>query len=105
MPITHIKFGASGATHAQLIAAALNKLESGHEALKDLIATMALMINGDGTQEAHFTSYIITAFGFPDAATAKAGWDELNSIHAKLTTDASVTDVQAALLQAFNKFR
>lgn len=105
MAITHIKYGAAGATHSTLISVAKNRLEEGKGALADLIATMALMINGDGTQEAHFTAYVIDAFGFPDAATAKAAWDELNSVHGKISGDGSVSFVNAALNQFFNKFR
>lgn len=103
MPITHIKH--TGGSHDALIRTPLANLESGLDGLKDLIGTMALMLNGNGTDEAHFTAYVIGAFGFADAAGAKAAWDELNSVHAKLTTDAQVTNVHAALLQAFNKFR
>ena len=103
MAITHIKH--TGGSHDALVRNALGNLEIGLQALKNLIATMALMLNGDGTAEAHFTAYVITAFGFTDAAGAKAAYDELNSLHAKLTTDAQVTNVHAALQQAFNKFR
>lgn len=105
MAISHISYGAAGADHAVLITAAKNKLEEGKEALADVIATMALMLNGDGTDEAHFTAYVIDKFGFPDAATAKAGWDELNSVHGKLSGDGNVSFVNAALNQFFNKFR
>ena len=103
MPITHIKH--TGGSHSGLLGTALSNLENGLDGLKDLVATMALMLNGDGTLEAHFTAYIISAFGFTDAAGAKAAWDELNALHAKLTVDTSVTNVHAALQQAFNKFR
>lgn len=105
MPITHISYGESGANHSTLIGSPLRKLEEGLAELEEVVATMALMLTGDGQQEAHFTSYIIVKFGFPDAATAKAAWDELNSLKGKLTTNGSVIEVNAALHQAFNKFR
>jgi hypothetical protein len=65
---------------------------------------MALMLNGDGTNATHFP-YITTKFGFATDADAKAAWDELNSVLFKLTTDASVSSVNAAILQLFNKLR
>jgi tetrahydromethanopterin S-methyltransferase subunit H len=104
MAITHISFN-DQTNHGRQLRAHLNKLEEAVEGLDDLVKTMALMLDGDGTQSAHFTSYIITKFGFPDAATAKACWDELNSVSFKLQTNASVSDVNAAIKQVVNKHR
>ncbi len=73
-------------------------------ALNDLLATMTLMIDGDGSDAAHF-SYMQSKFGFADNATAKAGYEELASALAKLNTDGSVSNVNAAILQLLNKFR
>lgn len=44
-------------------------------------------------------------FGFPDVATAQAGYSELSADVGKLNTNADVTNVNAALIQLFNKFR
>lgn len=49
-------------------------------------------------------AYIQDKYGFPDTATAQAAYDELNSLQAKLNTNASITDMNAAMLQAFAKF-
>lgn len=103
MAVSHLSFN-DQLTHGRLLRASLNKLEEGLEELNDTLATMTLMIDGDGSQAAHFT-YATTKFGFSSDANTKAAYDELNSLAAKLTTDASVSNVNAALLQAFNKFR
>ena len=103
MPITHIEYGSG--PKAPLIVNTLAHLESAVDGLGDLIATMALMLDGDGTNEAHFTAYVIAKFGYVNAAGAKASWDELNSLYAKLNTDAAVTNVKAAIAQCINKHR
>lgn len=72
--------------------------------LNDLVGSMQLMIDGDGSQAAHF-AYMTTEFGFDSDTVAKAAWEELLSVQGKLNTDASVSNVKAALIQAFNKFR
>ena len=103
MAVAHIAFD-DQTNHGRILRRSLQHLEDGLEELEDLIATIATMIDGDGSQAAHFT-YVTTKFGFSSDANAKAAWDELNSLKFKLTTNASVTDMNAALLQAFNKFR
>ena len=104
MPISHIAFN-DQTNHGRLLRASLTNLENGVEGIDDILKTMSLMINGDGTQEAHFTAYVIGKFGFPDAATAKSCWDELNSVNFKLQTDSSVSSVNAAIKQVINKHR
>lgn len=103
MAVTHLAFD-DQTTHGRLIRRALNQIENGVEDLNDAIATMALMLSGDGSDPAHFT-YLTAKFGFASDAVAKAAWEELNSVQAKLTTDSSVSNVRAAQLQAFAKFR
>lgn len=68
-------------------------------------AVMTQYRDGDGSQAAHW-DLLALAGGFsagdyatPDAA-AKAMFDEIDSLYAKLTTDGSVTQVNAAILQA-----
>jgi hypothetical protein len=90
--------------HGRLLRSALHMLEGGHEALNDAVASMNHMKDGDGSQAAHFAE-VTSRFGFVTDAKAKAGYDELNSVLFKLNTDSSVTDMNAALLQAFAKFR
>jgi hypothetical protein len=103
MAVAHIDFN-HGSPHGSLLHSGLSGLENALANLNEIKATMQLMIDGDGSQAAHFT-YATDKFGFASDAVAKAAWDELNSVLFKLNTNSSVTDVNAALLQVFNKFR
>lgn len=114
MAISHLQFGNS-TTAASNLRSGLQQLESGRETLIKVLAQMATMLSGDGSSIAHFDEVVIR-FGVNDYATgqavtdaqrtvAKGLWDELNSCMAKLTTDASVSNVQAAILQLMNKTR
>jgi hypothetical protein len=103
MAVGHIAYN-SETNHGRKIRRCLELLEEGHEGLNDILDTLALMVDGNGSDAAQFT-YMTTKCGFPDNATAKAAYDELQSLRFKLNTNAQVTDVLAALRQAFNKFR
>lgn len=103
MAVTHIAFNQS-TQHGLLLRRAVADLELGLEALNDVLAVMVTMIDGDGSQASHFT-YATSKFGFESDAGAKSAFDELNSLAFKLNTNSSVSDTNAALLQAFNKFR
>ena len=103
MAFTHVYFN-DQIHHGRLLRRALQQLEEGLESLNDIFSALNHMKDGDGSQAAHFAR-ATTLLGFPDDATTKAAYDELNSLQAKLNTNASVTDVNAALLQAFAKFR
>lgn len=92
-----------GLAHGAQLRSFLQALELVNDAPK-IQANMAQMIDGDGSDPAQFN--VVTAqFGFPDNATAKAAWAELNSCIAKLQTDAQVTSVHAAIAQLIAKFR
>lgn len=103
MAVLHLAFGENSA-HGSQLRNDLRSLENGLNGIKDRLATMALMIDGNGSDAAHFT-YLTDKFGFADNATAKAAYEELQSCYSKLSGNGSVTNVNAALLQAFNKFR
>jgi hypothetical protein len=103
MAVQHIEFNDSTKYGAKL-RQALTSLEIGLEQLIDVRDVMGAMIDGDGSQAAHF-AYATTKFSFPSDAATKAAYDELNSVLGKLTTDGSVTFVNAALLQVFKKLR
>ncbi len=103
MAISKIAFSDS-LPHGRMLRGALTGLEQGQEGLVDILAAMAMMVDGDGSQVTHFDE-VMTRFAFPSTTVAKAAYDELNSLKAKITVDTSVTNVNAALLQAFNKFR
>lgn len=103
MAMTHIQFN-DQLQHGRYLRRVLQMTEEGRETLIKTKDVMQTMIDGDGSDAAHFTE-VTTRFGFTDNATSKAAWDEINSALSKLTTDASVTNVQAALLQLFSKLR
>lgn len=103
MALTHIFFQ-PGTNYGGPLRAGLTQIENGIAKLNDLLGTMSLMIDGDGTDVAHF-AYMTEKFGFESTAGAKAAWEELNSAMAKLNTDGNVSNVNAALTQLFNKLR
>lgn len=90
--------------HGALLRRALNQLETGHDLLNDAVEVITLMIDGDGSQASHFGE-VMTRFATPDLATAKAMYDELQSLRFKLNTNAQVDSVLAAFNQAFAKLR
>lgn len=103
MAVSHIAFNA-GTSHGALLRRSLNSLESGLDDLTDTLAVMARMIDGDGSDAAHFT-YMQDKYGFASNEAAKSAFEELNSLAFKLTTNAQVSDVAAAIAQALAKFR
>lgn len=103
MAVQHLYF-ARTVQHGAQLHAALEQFERSFTTLNEIRGTMALMIDGDGSQAAHF-DYMTEKFGFASSAIAKSAWDELNSMLFKLNTNSSVDSVNAAMLQAFSKFR
>jgi len=91
-------------SHGRMLRRGLQMLEEGRDGLIDLVATMTLMIDGDGSDAAHFGE-VTTRFGFTSNAMSKAAWDELNSMLSKVNGNGSVSNVLAAMDQAFSKFR
>ena len=90
--------------YGSLLRLALKNHEDGFIALNNVLSVMGHMITGSGTSDTEFAE-VTTRFGFDDNADAKAAWDELNSYLAKVNTDASVSNVNAAMLQLFSKMR
>ncbi len=103
MAFTHIQIG-NASTHGPQLRAMLSNLEAGQQQLFDIVATIITMMEGDGSSSAHF-SEVMVRYGVVDLATAKAMYEELQSLKGKLDNDGSVTFVNAAMNQAFNKFR
>lgn len=103
MAFQHLYFSPTTEYGAKL-RSALSLLESGMDNIVRVRDTMTFMIDGDGSLASQFNE-VVSRFGFPDTATAKAAWDELNSYIAKVTTDASVTNCNTALKQMINKLR
>ena len=108
MALDNIPFDGSNSTgsryHGVILRQGLTQLESGFNSLNNVLNSMNHMVDGDGSDIAHFDEMVVR-YGFPDTTTAKAAWDELNSVLAKLNTDASVTTVNSSLLQIFSKMR
>jgi hypothetical protein len=102
MAVSHIAFN-DQISHGRDLRRCLQQMEESHVGLNDVLLVMAQMIDGDGSQAAHFT-YVTTKFGFDSDAKSKAAWDELQSLASKFNTDASVSSVKAALAQAFARF-
>lgn len=88
----------------RLVRKLMNGVETVLDTGDDLLKTGAQMIDGDGSDAAHFT-YFAEHFGFETNAIAKAAWEELNSLLSKFRVDTAVTSVNAAMLQAVAKFR
>jgi hypothetical protein len=82
----------------------LNQLEESDEDFSKILGTMAQMLEGDGSQDSHFST-IATNFGFPSETTARAAWNELQSAYSKTSGNGSVSSVRAARDQLFNKMR
>jgi len=82
----------------------LNSALYGTDGLNNEIANMQLMIDGDGSADAHYAEIRIQ-YGFPTDTIAHEAFNELLSVQSKLDTDSSVSNVKAAILQAFNKLR
>lgn len=96
MPVTHISINTS-APLGHKLRLALDYLESARDSLRDIVASMPGMVDGSDY------SYLEAQFGLQagKGTTAKA---ELEALMGKLDTDASVTNVKAAMQQVFNYF-
>ncbi len=80
----------------------MQQVRNGRELLRIAIADLQTMIDNDGAQTSDYAT-MATLCGFPDAATAKASWDEINSLFGKISTDSSVSSVYAAVNQCCAK--
>lgn len=103
MAFGHLNFN-DQTPHGRLLRRWLNGMESVLDDGADVLAVMAQMIDGDGSDPAHFTE-VTARFGFRGNATSKAAWDEINSAMSKVTGDGSVTFVNAAIKQVVAKLR
>lgn len=103
MAVAHIDFSREQ-PYAARLHNSLDKFEEGWYEITEHLGGMTLMIDGDGSSESHFT-YLATKYGAPGVAVAKAGYEEIASAMGKLATDGSVSSVNAALKQLFNKYR
>src|SRR5262245_16407525 len=100
MAVTYLTYTLTS-THGKFVQSVMTSLRESRR-LSSYLATFSTMIDGDPTNVANFTT-LKTALGCADNVTAKGIYDELNSLNAKLTTDGSVTLVNAAIEQALAK--
>jgi len=103
MAFTHLYYDRTK-PYGIMLGNVMSNLESSLNALNGIIGTMQLMINGDGSLDAHYVE-ITSRFGFPDDATSHNAFNELVAVQGKVNVDTSVTNVHTALVQAINKFR
>lgn len=89
-------------THGPQLKSILNSLKIAKNELPSIIAVMQSMIDGDGSQDAHYVE-ITARFGTQSDAQSHALFNELNSCNAKLQTDLDVTFVSAAINQLIAK--
>ena len=104
MALNHITFN-DQLTHGRKLRALVNNLEDAFDQCPKMLATMLEMMTGDGTLEAHFDAYLISKFGFTNAATAKACFDLLKAYNDKVDTNASVTNVKATIKNLLDRTR
>lgn len=86
----------------QEIKALLNAYRKVNQDGPNILQAMQHMIDGDGSDKDHFAE-MVTLGIYETTDDAKASYDELASINGKLTTDGSVTSVDAALKQVCAK--
>lgn len=83
----------------------LQMLREARDTLRDALALMNELSDGTRTADADF-DLLASEGGYASgdyataSAAAKASYDELNSLYAKLSTDASVSNVMTAITQA-----
>lgn len=107
MPANFIDSDASKPLTSKLLSG-LRKIRDGLDDLREWRAAFIQTRDGDGSQSTHYDlsatlgGYSAGDYASP-AAAAKASFDEADSLYAKLATDASVSSVNAAILQACAK--
>lgn len=103
MAFTHINFDSTG-RHAALLRNWLTSIDAILDSGAKLMSLIPTMIDGNGSDAAHFTE-VASRFGFGSTADAKAAWEEIQSAYSKVSGDGSVSSVNAALKQVAAKLR
>lgn len=91
-------------THGKFWQRAGSAMENDDLWLKQLVDCMTQMLDGDGSQDAHYTT-MATACGFASAAIAHSAFNELMSCYSKTSGNGSVSDVRAARDQFCSRIR
>lgn len=99
MAFNHIHFDDT-LPHGRLLRRALRANEEADEQLADVVSLFEAMLDGDGSQDAHYAE-ITSRFAFTSNAKAHAAFNELASAYAKTSGNSAVTNVRAARDQLF----
>ena len=99
MAFTHIHFDET-TQYGRILRQMLRTNEQGDDQLSDIMSLVQSMIDGDGSQDSHFTE-VTVRFGFPSNALAHAAFNELASAFAKTSGNGAVTNSRAARDQLF----
>lgn len=99
----HYLYNPSGSTHGKFLQRVITANDDGDHWFKELMAMLIQMLDGDGSQDAHFAT-ITTRFGFADTTVAHAAYNELSSAYSKTSGDGNVSSVRAARDQLFARF-
>lgn len=101
MASTNIDFDRAN-QFGQEIKAYLNALRKVNQDGPNILQSIIHMVDGDGSDPTHFAE-LVTKGIYPTNEDAHAGYNELASINAKLTSDASQTNIDAAIKQVCAK--
>jgi hypothetical protein len=104
MPINHVTFN-DQLPHGRMARAVINKLEEACDGLLDVYNCMKEMLDGDGSQEAHFTAYVLSKYGFSSAADAKVFFDGVKNISDRVNTNAASSNNAATIQALINRTR
>jgi hypothetical protein len=103
MAFNHIHFDDS-LPYGRILRQALRSNEEADDRLSDVVSLFQSMIDGDGTQDAHYAE-ITSRFAFTTDAQAHAAFNELSSAYSKTSGNGAVSNVRAARDQMFAYLR
>jgi hypothetical protein len=103
MAFTHIHFDDT-TQYGRILRTMLRTNEAADDQLADILSLVQSMIDGDGSQDAHYTE-VTVRFGFLNNAGAHAAFNELASAYAKTSGNGAVTNSRAARDQLFAYLR
>lgn len=103
MAFTHIHFD-DQTQYGRILRQVLRTNESADDQLADVVALFQSMIDGDGSQDSHFTE-VTARFVFGSNTLARAAFNELASAYAKTSGNGAVTNSRAARDQLFTYLR
>ncbi len=98
MALNHIPLD-SAQTEAMLVKRAVRACVDFRNTLWECRGALKDMIDGDGSQDAHFAPFVANGVGDTNAR-ARSGWSQLDNLYALLNTNAS----QTAVMDKFNQF-